>query len=173
MEKSTLKIIYLIFVLILYATWGFCQTPSSKSIEEIAAEINQVDHLLFNAVFEDCQTELLKDMLSEDLEFYHDKWGVIATSAKDFIEGARENCKAQLEGRANKSRRVLLEDSVEFYPMKNFGAIQSGIHEFYQLIDGSYRKIETARFTHLWHFDNSKWKVKRVLSYDHKDVSAD
>ena len=142
-------------------------------MEEIEAEINQVDQLLFGAVFEDCQTDLLNNMLSEDLEFYHDKWGIVATSAEDFINGAKENCKAQTDGRANKSRRVLIEDSVEYYPMNNFGAIQTGIHEFYQLIDGSYKKIETARFTHLWHFENSTWKVKRVLSYDHQYVSTD
>ena len=52
---------------------------------------------------------------------------------------------------------------------KLYGAIQNGIHDFYQQEKGEKaRKTNTAKFTHLWIIEDGDWKLKRVLSYDHQ-----
>lgn len=47
--------------------------------------------------------------------------------------------------------RLLVAGTFAIYPLKNFGAVQSGIH----------------RFTHIWRNLSGKWQLTRILSYDH------
>jgi ketosteroid isomerase-like protein len=55
------------------------------------------------------------------------------------------------------------------YPLNNYGAIQVGIHRFYAIAEGKKDQLtETGRFTQVWKKEDGKWKLARVLSYDHK-----
>lgn len=168
MEKAPLKIIYLIFVLILFAYSGFCQpnfTPSA--FEEMVEELNQADDLLFDAIFENCEIDVLEEMVTDDVEFYHDKGGKIASSKDELVARIKSGCDLQAAGENNASRRVLDRSSVEVYPLANYGAIHRGIHDFYQQINSEFTYVESARFTHVWKKEGDKWRLARILSFDH------
>ena len=37
--------------------------------------------------------------------------------------------------------------------------------------NGELKTVGIADFTHVWILENNKWKLKRVLSYNHKPYS--
>lgn len=62
---------------------------------------------------------------------------------------------------------------MEIFLLKNndslYGVVQTGMHTFYETPSGQSKQLRSiARFTHLWVLENSNWKLKRVLSYDHQ-----
>lgn len=125
------------------------------------------DSLLFEVGFNTCDISQFEKLLSENFEFYHDKSGITASKA-DFISGIRDGlCKMDY-----KARRVLIENSTEVYPMENngvlYGAIQTGIHRFYEINEDKSQKLTSiAKFMHFWLLENGEWKFSRGYSYDH------
>ena len=173
MKKGLLKLFFIIFALSLFAFSGYCQTNFvAPATQEQIDDINHLDSILFSAVFEECDTSELRNMLSADLEFYHDKWGQTAQSADQFINAIATGCAGQRTGQNNQARRILNKESVQVFPISNYGLIHRGKHDFYQKIEGEYKFTESSEFTHLWHFDNGSWKLSRILSYDHKPVKS-
>ena len=72
-----------------------------------------------------------------------------------------------------KLRRQAVQGSVYVYPLNNYGAIISGEHLFYLTENGKpERLVESAKFTHVWKYENGTWRMSRVLSYDHQQVSG-
>ena len=73
------------------------------------------------------------------------------------------------------NKRNLVENSLQVYPLNNngklYGAIQKGKHTFQQKLNGTFKTVGIADFTHLWILENKKWKLKRVLSYNHLPYS--
>lgn len=168
MKKALLKIFYLIFVCILFAISGYCQpTFATPLTQQQIDEVHRADAQLFAAIFDQCNTDGINDLLTSDFEFYHDKWGQVARSAEDFISGILSNCEAQKSGQNPKSKRVLIEDESAFYPLNNYGLMQNGAHDFFQFKDGAFQFTERAKFTHLWKYENDRWKLSRVISFDH------
>jgi hypothetical protein len=54
---------------------------------------------------------------------------------------------------------------------KLYGAIQKAKHTFQEKQNKKMITIGIADFTHLWILENNIWKLKRVLSYNHKPYS--
>lgn len=129
---------------------------------ELFKTLQENDRLLFEEGFNKCDISQFEKLISEDLEFYHDQSGVM-TSKKQFMDNTKNVlCKKGFE----KNDRILVKDSLQVFPLYNngelYGAIQNGVHRF-----GN----SSAKFTHLWILENGKWKLKRVLSYEHKEDS--
>lgn len=143
-------------------------TPGPTASKELIAEIEASDRALFAAVFDTCDVEKLADLLVEDFEFYHDKWGLAATSREQFVDAIRGQCERQREGTDFRARRELVAGSMKVYPLNNYGAIEVGAHRFYALHQGGPDQLtETALFTQVWKNDGGKWRLARVLSYGH------
>lgn len=150
--------------LIAAAAFGEGQS-SGEAFDQLAAK----DKALFDAVFVTCDLQALKGLLTEDFEFYHDKWGQIANSDQQFVDAIKTACERRKAGEDPSARRELVEGSVQVFPLNNYGAIQTGDHRFYQHPAGKpERMTEVARFTHLWKKVDGGWKLARVLSYDHR-----
>ena len=166
---SRIIVVVAVFYFFVYTNDSFAQTgfidPASSSLIK---EINELDSILFAAIFDNCDVETVKSMIATDVEFYHDKWGVTATSSDDMITSFIQGCEAQANGSNNKARREVIKSSIEIFPIKNYGAMQRGKHLFYQLKDGSFQFTESGQFTHLWNKTDEGWKLTRILSYDHK-----
>jgi ketosteroid isomerase-like protein len=132
-------------------------------------EIAAADRALFVAAFDTCDTAKLATIVTDDLEMFHDKGGLIATSGAQFVEDFTRTCERQKTGEDYRSRRELVPGSMKVYPLNNYGAIAVGEHRFYQLLPGKPEKlVEISQFTHVWKKESGGWKLARVLSYDHK-----
>src|SRR3954469_18630087 len=124
------------------------------------------DKRLFDA-YNSCDLTTLADMVSEDLEFYHDQTG-LARGRAAFIEAIKTNI-------CGKTHRELVPGSLEAYPLKTYGAVEIGDHVFCPAATPSACNPKTsgmAKFTMLWRQDGTKWVVTRVISYDHVSGSA-
>ena len=65
------------------------------------------------------------------------------------------------------TRRVLVAGSMEVYPVKDYGAIQTGLHQFCRLDNGALKDCGTFKFLHIWKRTATGWKISRVISYNH------
>lgn len=50
------------------------------------------------------------------------------------------------------------------FPVKDFGAIQIGVHKFFVRTDAGERPGSTAKFIHVWKNSNGAWHIARVLA---------
>ena len=121
-------------------------------------EIKRMDTALSDA-FDAHDINKLKALFTEDLEFYQDDEGLVRyeQTMKDF---------ESLFAQGNKMRRKLVEGSLEVYPVKDYGAIEVGSHQFCHLQNGK-DECGTFRFVHLWRKGAGAWKISRVVSYAH------
>ena len=144
---------------------------TEKSDIQIFAELKTQDSILFHAGFVTCDFEILRSLMTQDLEFYHDVDGITKT-ADAFVKNIKEGiCAMDFP-----PRRELVEGSLEVFPLKKngslYGAIQQGIHRFYERYQGGNEQlVGIAKFTHLWMLENNQWVLSRVLSYDHGPAS--
>jgi len=179
MILNKLSITLLLLFLALYACTSEVDSNNrannsemNVSLPETEALLNLItekDSLLFQIGFNQIDTAQVASLLSQDFEFYHDEHG-LTDSKNEFLNSING-----MHDLPFKTWRVLQEESMEIFPLYNdnnqvpYGAIQNGIHDFYQQYKGEdAHKSNTARFTHLWIFEDGDWKLKRVLSYDHQ-----
>lgn len=120
--------------------------------------IMRMDSILF-AALKERDTVTAKELFTKDLEFYHDKGG---------LSGYEQNIQAfkTLFTKENGLTRVLVPGSAEVYPIKDYGAIQEGKHQFCHPENGKM-DCGTFKFIHIWKKENSSWKISRIISYDH------
>lgn len=139
---------------------------NSASSEALFQKIVNLDNLAFEA-YNSCNLSEFKNYFVEDLEFYHDKSGLICS--RSVMIQALE---AILCNSGVKIRRELIRSSLRVYPIDNYGAIQVGEHYYYQSNKGQPEKLfEAAKFTHIWKNEGDQWRISRVLSYDHHPVA--
>jgi ketosteroid isomerase-like protein len=119
--------------------------------------IQSLDTKLFDA-YNHCDLTTLGAMVSDDLEFYHDQTGLSVGKAP-FLAAIKQNI-------CGKVQRTLLQDTLEVYPLKGYGAVEVGIHRFHhpgRPEDG----VGDAKFVTLWQNKDGAWTVARVISYNH------
>lgn len=134
---------------------------------EIFDQLKIQDSLLFEFGFNQCDTEQVKKLISDDFEFYHDQSG-ITESKKAFVESVPNLCNMEYKP-IRKLDPTLLSVNVLKNNGEVYGAIQQGKHSFYaKETDKPIYLTSTAEFMHLWILENQEWKLKRVLSYNHQ-----
>lgn len=137
----------------------------------LRTEIAAHDAEFFRIFFEGCDPQAVAGMLTEDLEFYHDKQGVVTRSAAPFVAQYAETCEKRKVPDAWRSRRELVADTLRVDPVPGYGAIEDGDHVFYERKgDGPEKLVGRAHFTQLWKKDGDRWKLARILSYAHEAV---
>lgn len=147
---------------------GIRLTPGPAVTQAMIDGVVQADKALFAAVFDTCDVDALTGMVTDDMEFFHDKGGLTSTSGAAFVDAIRGKCARQKSGEDFMSRRELIEGSVRVYPINNYGAIEVGEHRFFAMVEGEPDRLtETAKFTQVWKNDEGIWRLARVLSYDH------
>ena len=129
---------------------------SMKSQEELMRAITALDKQLFDA-YNTCDIERLGTLVTDDLEFYHDKTG-LAVGKQPFLDAIKKNI-------CGKVTRELVAGSLEVYPLHGYGAVEIGVHRFHHPGDDS--NVGEAKFVQLWQYKDGAWKISRVISYDH------
>lgn len=129
--------------------------------------LKKQDSVFFERCFNLCDIDYLKGSIHKDLVFFHDQGGI--QDCQVFLENVKNNICSNPN---QKPIRKLEPESLEVYPLydngKLYGAIQTGIHDFY-IREPNKRDVLTSRakFTHVWLLDNGKWLLREVLSFDH------
>lgn len=156
MRKS--KFVPAVFVVVLTAIMlTSVSAQSNKDADNLFRTVQALDAQLFDA-YNHCDLDMMASMVSDDLEFYHDKTG-LAVGKQVFIEAIKNNI-------CGKVTRELVAGSLEVYPLANYGAVEIGVHQFHH--PGDPNNIGEAKFVHIWHNKDGKWMVTRVISYDHE-----
>jgi hypothetical protein len=123
--------------------------------------IQAQDTRLFDT-YNSCDLKTLSDMVSDDLEFYHDQTG-LARGRQAFLDAIKTNI-------CGTTHRELIPGTLEVYPLKTYGAVEIGEHVFCPASNPSSCNPKTsgaAKFTMLWQQTDGGWKLTRVISYDH------
>jgi len=136
--------------------------------QALTDEIAKQDATFFAAFFDRCDVATVSTMITDDFEFYHDKDGESSHNAKEFLADMQGHCDRLKSGSDFPARRELVKESLEVYPLNNYGAVEIGVHKFYALRKGQPDLLtETSKFTQLWKNDGGHWKLARVISYGH------
>lgn len=151
-----LKASLLLSPLVLLALTLPTHAQSSAPHDALFKTIQSLDTKLFDA-YNHCDLITLGEMVSDDLEFYHDQTGLSVGKAP-FLAAIKQNICGKVE-------RVLLPNTLEVYPLKGYGAVEIGIHRFHH--PGSPENVGDAKFVTLWQNKDGVWKVTRVISYNH------
>lgn len=135
---------------------------------ELFKTLAKKDSLLFDEGFNHCKIQITKNIISKNLDFYHDTGGI--QDREEFVKAIKENICSSPD---RKPIRKLVLGTLKVFPLKNnghlYGAIQKGIHQFYIKEPGKDLYLtSSAKFTHLWILEDDSWKLKSVLSYDHQ-----
>lgn len=121
--------------------------------------IIEQDSLLFEA-FNTQNLGKLTRFFGENLEVYQDNMGV--RNYEQTIESFKGLFKMPYI-----LKRTALKESIEVYPIKNYGAIQTGRHTFCHTENGKL-ECETYKFVLIWENKNSQWKITKLITYGHK-----
>ncbi|MGH6623200.1 MAG: nuclear transport factor 2 family protein [Burkholderiaceae bacterium] len=142
--------------LVLFALAPACFAQDTARSGPLYEELARMDSELFETAFVTCNAGKFQALFTDDAEFYHDRTGASYGDAARTLRSCP---------RDNGVTRTLVPASLEVYPMQGYGAIQIGKHVFAKAGEpGS----ETAQFVHLWKREGDKWRLARVLSFDHR-----
>ena len=133
---------------------------AASHADPLFREVIVADSTLFDA-YNRKDIELMKKIFALDLEFYHDKGGI--SHYQDNIQ----NFEQKFKDPSFYSRREVDPSTLQVFPLNNYGAVEIGVHRFYSMDQGKETLTATANFINLWHLEEGKWKLSRVVSYDH------
>lgn len=150
-------------------------TPESKpepraNNASFIREMEVLDSTLYTAAYNNKDTAIAGELIHDDFEFYHDRNGELldmdtASASEIMIKRFRDI--------GNHYKRKLKPGTLRSYPLYNgkelYGAIQEGVNQYHKTETGELEGI--GHFMHLWVKENNQWKLKRVISYNHRAVS--
>lgn len=147
--------------LTLFSSIASAQTnPIGAADDTLFRQIAASDSAFFDA-YNNCELSKMKSYFTSDVEFYHDQSGL--AHLPRLMSDLRKNI-------CGKVHRDPLPGTLEVYPLKGYGAVATGLHRFCD--SRQYRTCEegksgVAKFVTLWRQQNGKWRMSRVISYDH------
>jgi len=156
--KSKVTILTFLFAIVMTISVSAQEKKVAPTSSELFKEIERADSIMFQA-FNRQDMATFKAMFTEDLEWFQDNGGLIPykTVFENFGNTFRNE---------NKLSRELVKGSMEVHPIKDYGAIQIGSHQFRHFENGK-EEIGTFKFLMIWQNKNGQWKISRVISYDH------
>lgn len=145
------------------ATAASAPPAGAPANDPLTTQISALDTAVFDA-FNHCSdpAQLAKHAgyFATDVEFYHDTGGV-TWNRQDMIGNTEKHV-------CGNFRRELVAGSLQVFPIKDFGALETGVHRFCQFKTGVCDGI--ASFAIVWRHDASGWQITRVLSYGHRPL---
>ncbi len=148
----------LILALVFFNTATAQEKKVAPTSAALYKEIEQMDEIMFEA-FNKKDFEKFKSLFTEDLEWFQDNGGLLSheTVFTNFSNMFKNE---------NKLTRKLVKGTLEVHPIKDYGAIEIGVHEFRHTENGK-EEIGTFKFLMIWKKKDNQWKISRVISYDH------
>jgi hypothetical protein len=140
---------------------GLVPALSAQKPDSLSQTITRLDSIIFDA-YNHCALTTMAPYFAPDLEFYHDQSGLSRGREAMLRDVKKYVC--------GKARRDLVPGTMAVYPLKGFGAVQTGRHMFCD--PQKFTRCEeatsgVAEFVHVWQLSKGKWRITRVISYDH------
>jgi len=158
-NKFAIKTLIVVSTTLLFLN---CINAQEKKVaptpQELYSQIAKADSVLFG-YFNTQNFEPFKAMFTKDLEWFQDNDGLIA------YKKVFENFKNTFN-KPFKLTRQLVPGSLEVHPIKNYGAIEIGVHQFKHIENGK-EETGTFKFVMIWQNKDGQWRISRVISYDH------
>ncbi|MFC3116202.1 nuclear transport factor 2 family protein [Cellvibrio fontiphilus] len=143
--------------LVLASSLTLAEDVNAKN-NDLYDQILKMDTQFFTA-FNQRDMETVKALFARDLEFYHDKGGF--TDYQQNLENT-----AKMFANNKTLQRELITETMQVYPLGDYGALQLGEHRFCDVQQGK-RGCSVYKFTHVWRKTGNLWQIARVISYDH------
>lgn len=162
--KKSISYLLMFFLPVIFYSCTSLKTKASKQEHQYKPDdkalydtIVHLDSLFFHA-YNTCDVNLsvYSDFYADDLEFYHDQGG-FSNSKSETVESTKKNV-------CGKVTRELVQGSIEVYPIKNFGAVEIGLHRFKNNTQTENTHSEPGKFVIIWQNKNNEWKISRVIS---------
>jgi hypothetical protein len=137
-----------------FAQHAYTYRPDDQKLYDT---IVYLDSVFFNA-YNTCTVNLNQyaSFYADSLEFYHDKNG-LTSSKQDVVKGTEKFI-------CGKVTRELVKNSIEVYPIKDYGAIEMGLHMFHNNTEPPGTTARISKFIIFWQFQKGEWKIKKVIS---------
>ena len=129
--------------------------PTDKLLYET---ITKQDSLLFVA-FNAKNITGLKSFFTDKLEVYQDNTGL--RNYGQTIEAFTGLFKMEYT-----LTRTPIIKSIEVYPIKNYGAIETGQHTFCHT-ENNKLECATFKFVDIWEQKDGQWKLSKIITYGH------
>lgn len=126
--------------------------PDSQSLYDTIVKWDSIYFTAYNT----CDLDKQRNIFSDSLEFYHDKGG-LSTSKSEIMEALQKNI-------CGKVTRELVPGSIEVYPIKDFGAVEMGMHRFHNNLEPGASPSHAGKFVIIWQHLNDTWRITRVIS---------
>ena len=143
-----------IIIYVIIAFFASIVSGQSDANAELYSTIKKLDSTYFTA-YNKCDMDVQAKMYDEDIEFYHDMGG-LSTDKVELLESIEKNI-------CGKVTRNLVEGSIEVYPIKDYGAIEIGMHEFYNNQEPN-AESKPSKFIVFWKQTGPEWHISRVVS---------
>lgn len=151
------------FCLIVAISISSCSSKKAKTSlynytpdnPELYKTIVAMDSVFFGA-YNACNLDKQAEIYSDKIEFYHDKGGLM-TIKQEILDGTKKYV-------CGKVTRELVKGSIEVYPIKDFGAIEMGLHKFHNNTEKAGTPSHASKFIIFWQNNNNNWKITKVVS---------
>ena len=145
-----------LFILFL-SRQAFTHTSSkNEATALLESEIIKMDRLLFDVAFNQYDAAVFKKIIADDIELYDDRYGLNISS------GNKIKALFEKYTRPEHLTRQLISCTID--KLGDFGAVQVGEQTFF--INGTPET--TGKFIHIWERKDKEWKLKRIVSYEHR-----
>jgi len=158
LKKSTCTSLVILSLMLCFVQVNAQEKKVAPTPQALYNEIARMDSILF-AAFNRQDMDTFKSMFTTDLEWYQDNDGKIP------YETVFRNFEANFH-RDYKLTRALLPGTLEVYPVKNYGAIEIGTHQF-RHVENGVPETGTFKFVMIWQYLGKQWKISRVISFNH------
>lgn len=131
--------------------------PAYKPDDPLLHKTIVMEDSIFFTAYNNCSTQFEKyaAYYSDSIEFFHDQGGLM-TSKSLILDGTKKFI-------CDKVTRELIPGTIEVYPIKNFGAIEFGYHQFRNNQEPG-AKPHPSRFVIIWQQRANDWKIRKVVS---------
>ncbi len=127
--------------------------PRDQKLYDTIVHLDSV----FFSYYNTCNVNLDKHsaFYADTLDFYHDNGG-LSSKKQEVVEGIRKYV-------CGKVTRNLVPGSIEVYWIPGFGAIEMGLHSFYNKEEPN-APSHPSRFIIFWQYKNKEFKITKVIS---------
>jgi hypothetical protein len=158
MKFKTVLVLFVVFC----CETVLAQQPKIKPYvpvdEVLQKEIETLDKAFFDA-YNSCDMKTQASFYSDEIEFFHDKAGLLKDKTTLLSATEKNIC--------NKVTRHLIPNSIEVYPIADYGVIEIGYHWFFNKQEPD-EPTKASKFIIFWKKENDTkatgWKITKVVS---------